>query len=107
MSENGEKLSKKDLTKKAFDVWVKTAMARLGISSLGVPEEKREALNLLLECCFESAFCAGGHFAIAEAADEISEAVSAKLNKELGHHGKAIIVNGKGAGIPQPDHGEA
>lgn len=106
MSEE-QKVTKKEIAQKAFDVWLKTAMARMGMAAVGVPEEKKESLKLLLECCFESSWQAASHFAVAEHAEEISSAICAKLNKELGEQGKAIIVNGKGGGIPQPGHGEA
>lgn len=102
-----QKVTKKEIAQKAFDVWLKTAMARMGMAAVGVPEEKKESLKLLLECCFESSWQAASHFAVAEHAEEISSAICAKLNKELGEQGKAIIVNGKGGGIPQPGHGEA
>lgn len=79
--------------KKGFELWKKLAMTRMGISMVGVAEDKREALDVLLETAFESGFSYGGATAASELMSDLKEAVTNGDKKNgaivLGEHGHA------------------
>lgn len=90
-------MSKKlEMMKKGFDTWRKLALTRVGINATSIAEDKREALDLVLEAAFEAGFSFGGATAAADLMGDLKEAINGKDDK--------IILT---KGIPMPDHGHA
>lgn len=88
---------KMEVMKEAFGTWIKLALTRIGVASVGVTEDKRESLDLLLEAAFEAGFSVGGCMATRELMNDLTEHVSG------GKNGKVIVADA----IPMPGVGHA
>lgn len=87
--------NKHEIMKEGFATWQKLALARMGIAATGIAEDKREALNLVLEAAFEAGFSFGVNVIMGEVVNDIKKAMNG------GEH--AIVTNA----IPMPTVGNA
>ena len=88
MSDKPDK-TKHEIMKEAFELWQKLAMTRLGIAAVGVPEDKKETLNMLLEAAFEAAFSFGVQKGMHEVMSDLVSHV-----KSNGKDGGVIVADG-------------
>lgn len=90
---------KHELMTKGFETWRKLALTRVGVNSVGVAEDKKEALDLVLEAAFEAGFGFGGSVAERGMMNDLKEHL-----ENAAKNGNVIVTNG---GIPSPDVGHA
>lgn len=90
--------TKHDVMKEAFEMWQKLALTRLGLTVVGIADDKKEALKILLESAFEAGFSIGCHTGMNDVMSDLVE--HAKSN---GKNGNVIVTDA----IPMPGVGHA
>lgn len=81
--------TKHEIMKEGFELWQKLAISRLGITTVGVADDKKEALNVLMEAAFEAGFSFGCHTGMNDVMSDLIDHV--KKNGKVVTNGSIMV----------------